>query len=64
MLFDHGYATESSSPYVRGFDEQGTEYTSEGTSEDEGHKLKELPIEMVADFEQNNLFRAVWVEEL
>ena len=63
VFFYDRYTTECSCPDARCLDEQCAEDTTDGTGEDEGRKLEELPIQMVSNLEKNNLLGAVWIQE-
>jgi hypothetical protein len=59
MLLDDRYATKGSSPYAGCFDEKCTQNTTNSACEDEGDEFKELPVQMVTDFEEDNFLSAI-----
>ena len=61
VLLNNGNASKRPGPNAGGFDEESTENTAHAASEYERSKLKEFPVEVVAHFEQDDLFRAVGV---
>lgn len=62
MLLDGRNLPERAGPYTGSLDEQRPCNTTQHPEHDEYDHLEELPVRQVADFEQDDLARTIWVE--